>query len=358
MVFFAFGKSTLSGFVSLTTRLPISSSTNGDGIGRTLPVPAPRSLRTPLVPLGAAQLPTSRGDLRCAQLSCGLALTTLALALAATATGGPAAPAAIAGCAKASLNLVEEGKLSLATDNPAFDPWWTGGSKSKDWEINDPRTGKGYESAVAYGIAKRLGFSKAQVEWQVVPFGKSYRPRQEVIRLLRRAGLELCPSGAGRSTFSASYYRVNQAVAALETNSLSKVRSFAGLKSYRARRCGRDHELQLHRQLHQADAGARVYDTVNDAVSALKNKQIDGLVHDFPSMGYVTNVQVPGSTRRRSPAEPGRAGALRPRLPEGQPARPLREQGDQPDARGRDPEEARGALAGADGRSDPEVAAA
>ena len=40
----------------------------------------------------------------------------------------------------------------------------------------------------------------------------------------------------------------------------------------------------------------RVYDTVNDAVTALKNKQIDGLVHDFPSMGYVTNVQVPGST--------------------------------------------------------------
>jgi len=31
-------------------------------------------------------------------------------------------------------------------------------------------------------------------------------------------------------------------------------------------------------------------------VTALKNKQIDGLVTDFPSMGYITNVQVPGST--------------------------------------------------------------
>jgi hypothetical protein len=50
--------------------------------------------------------------------------------------------------------------VTRLTDNPAFDPWWTGGSKSKDWEINDPRTGKGYESAVAYGIAKRLGFTK------------------------------------------------------------------------------------------------------------------------------------------------------------------------------------------------------
>ena len=94
----------------------------------------------------------------------GLTLATLALALAATATGTPSTPAQIAGCAKANLNLLEEGQLSLGTDNPAFDPWWTGGSKSKDWEINDPATGKGYESAVAYGVAKRLGFTKAQVD--------------------------------------------------------------------------------------------------------------------------------------------------------------------------------------------------
>ena len=106
----------------------------------------------------------------------GLSLTALALALAATATGSPSEPAQIPGCAKASLNLVEEGQLSLATDNPAFEPWWLGGSKSKDWEINDPRTGKGYESAVAYGIAKRLGFTKAQVTWQAVPFLKSFAP--------------------------------------------------------------------------------------------------------------------------------------------------------------------------------------
>ena len=104
-----------------------------------------------------------------------LALTTFALALAATAIGSPAEPgerSQTPGCAKASLNLVKEGQLSLATDNPAFEPWWFGGSKSKAWETNDPRTGKGYESAVAYGIAKRLGFTKAQVTWQAVPFLK------------------------------------------------------------------------------------------------------------------------------------------------------------------------------------------
>ena len=90
-------------------------------------------------------------------------LTVLALGLAATATGGPSAPAAIPGCAKASLNLVEDGQLSLATDNPAFPPWW-GGAPKKPWQISNPASGKGYESAVAYAVAKQLGFSKRQVD--------------------------------------------------------------------------------------------------------------------------------------------------------------------------------------------------
>lgn len=225
----------------------------------------------------------------------GLALTTLALALAATATGGPAAPAAIAGCAKANLNLVEDGRLSLATDNPAFEPWWFGGSKDKAWEINDPRNGKGYESAVSYGIAKRLGFSKAQVSWEAVPFLKSFAPGKKSFDFYI-AQVSNYPERRKAVTFSTSYYRVNQAVAALKTNPLSKVRSFAGLKRYRFGASVGTTSYTYITKFIQPDQDPRVYDTVNDAVTALKNKQIDGLVTDYPSMGYITNVQVPGST--------------------------------------------------------------
>jgi polar amino acid transport system substrate-binding protein len=153
----------------------------------------------------------------------GLGLMVFVLGLAATATGGPSAPAAIPGCAKASLNLVEDGQLSLATDNPAFDPWWTGGSKSKDWEINDPSTGKGYESAVAYGIAKRLGFTKAQVAWEAVPFLKSFAPGKKSFDFYL-AQVSSYPERRKAVTFSTSYYAVNQAVAGLKSNPISKVR--------------------------------------------------------------------------------------------------------------------------------------
>jgi polar amino acid transport system substrate-binding protein len=225
----------------------------------------------------------------------GLALTALALGLVATATGKPASEAAIAGCAKGSLNLVTDGQLSLATDNPAFDPWWTGGSKSKDWETNDPRTGKGYESAVAYQIAKRLGFTKAQVTWQAVPFDKSYAPGKKSFDFYL-AQVSNKPERRGAVTFSASYYRVNQAVAGLTSNSITEVRSLAGLKRYRLGAALGTTSYDYIVRYIKPTQSPRVYNSVNDAVTALKNKQIDGLVHDFPSMGYVTNVQVPGST--------------------------------------------------------------
>ena len=224
-----------------------------------------------------------------------VALTTFALAIAATATGSPSEPAQIAGCAKASLNLVEDGQLSLATDNPAFEPWWGGGSKSKDWELNDPRTRKGYESAVAYGIARRLGFTRAQVAWQVVPFLKSFAPGKKSFDFYL-AQVSNRPERRKAVTFSASYYVVNQAVAALKSNPISKVRSLAGLKRYRLGASVGTTSYDYIVRYIKPDQAPRVYDTVNDVVTAVKTRQIDGMVHDFPSMGYVTNVQLPGST--------------------------------------------------------------
>ncbi len=224
-----------------------------------------------------------------------VSLTALALGLAATATGGPSAPSAIPGCAKGSLNLVEDGQLSLGTDNPAFDPWWQGGSKSKDWELNDPRTGKGYESAVAYDVARRLGFTKAQVAWEALPYTKSFAPGKKSFDFYL-AQISNKPERRKAATFSTSYYVVNQAVAGLKSNPISKVRSLAGLKKFRLGAALGTTSYDYIVRYIKPDQAPRVYDSVNDVVTAVKTKQIDGMVHDFPSMGYVTNVQIPGST--------------------------------------------------------------
>ena len=85
----------------------------------------------------------------------GLAVTATALGARSTA----AAPAAIPGCAPGSLNLIEDGVLTIGTDNPAFPPWYGGAEKTKPWKVSDPYSGKGYESAVAYAVARQLGFA-------------------------------------------------------------------------------------------------------------------------------------------------------------------------------------------------------
>src|SRR6202035_2287576 len=91
------------------------------------------------------------------------ALATAAIVLA----SAPASGVAAAACTKGSLSLVHSGQLTVATDSPAYPPYF---------ENNKPANGKGFESAVAYAIARQLGFGAGSVKWTVEPFNNSYAP--------------------------------------------------------------------------------------------------------------------------------------------------------------------------------------
>lgn len=224
----------------------------------------------------------------------GLAVLGLALAVAATASGRSSSTAAIPGCAVDSLNLLEPGQLTLGTDNPAFPPWW-GGTPKKPWKTSYPYSGRGYESAVAYEIARRLGFKRAEVTWTAVPFLKSFAPGKKPFDFYL-AQVSVSAVRAKAVTFSRSYYNVNQAVVALKGTPIARVKTVAGLKPYTfgvpLGTTSYDYVVKYIKPSQKP----KVYDTLNDAVTALKNRQIQGLVVDFPSTGYITAVQVPNST--------------------------------------------------------------
>ena len=165
-------------------------------------------------------------DPRCARLLLGLALASLALALAATATGSPERRPRPAACAKANLNLIEDGRLTLGTDNPAFPPWWGGGETRKPWKISNPYIGQGYESAVAYAVAKQLGFAKRQVDWRHVPFAQSYRPGDKNFDFYM-AQVSYTPARDRVVDFSNAYYFVNQALVGREGTPIASARSVA-----------------------------------------------------------------------------------------------------------------------------------
>jgi polar amino acid transport system substrate-binding protein len=219
-----------------------------------------------------------------------------ALALAATATGGQSTSttaAAIPGCGKASLHLLKEGRLTIGADNPAFPPWF-GGNERKPWKVSDPYSGKGYESAVAYAVAKQLGFTKGEVDWVYVPFAKSYRPGKKPFDFYITQ-VSYTPERDRVVDFSKSYYFVDQAVVGLKGKPIARVGSVAGLKPFRlAAQVGTTSYTYITRYI-QPGPTPRAYDTNDLAVQALKNGLIDGLVVDSPTAFYVTAVQVENS---------------------------------------------------------------
>ena len=220
----------------------------------------------------------------------GIALTILALGLASTATGTSSAPAAIPGCAKADLNLIKSGQLSLATDNPAYPPWW-GGAEKKPWKVSNPASGKGYESAVAYAVAKQLGFSKSQVTWKAVLFSNSFRPGKKPFDFYM-AQVSYAPERAKNVSFSNSYYFVNQAVVANSGTPISRVKTVAGLKPYKLGAQVGTTSYDYIKNFIRPSQSPAVYDSNNDAISALKSGQIDGIVVDLPTAFYVVAAQL------------------------------------------------------------------
>ncbi len=221
-------------------------------------------------------------------------VAVIALAIAAAAVGGrgETAAAATGSCAKANLKLVKDGQLSIGTDNPAYPPWFAGGeTKGRPWKINDPATGKGFESAVAYAVAKRLGFTGTQVVWVYSTFNKTIAPGGKPFDFAINQ-VSYTPARAKALGFSASYYNVNQSIVGLKGKPISSVRSVNGLRKYKL-------GAQLGTTSYQYIVGTikperspAVYDTNDAAVAALKNGQIDGLVVDLPTAFYVTAVQV------------------------------------------------------------------
>ena len=221
-------------------------------------------------------------------------LAVVAAAVLAALAGGRSevASAAPASCAKASLTLVNDGQLTIGTDNPAFPPWFGGGEKTKPWKINDPNSGKGFESAVAYAVAKRLGFAASEVRWAYSPFARTIAPGRKAFDFGINQ-ISYTPARAKVLAFSASYYNVNQAIVALKGTRVAGVRSIAGLRRYKlgAQLGTTSYQFIVNRIKPSGTPSA--FDDNTAAVTALKNKQIDGLIVDLPTAFYVTAVQVP-----------------------------------------------------------------
>jgi polar amino acid transport system substrate-binding protein len=229
-----------------------------------------------------------------------LALATAALALAAAGCGGSSKSSSSSGgsssCDNGKLALVKKGQLTIGTDNPAFPPWFGGSPKNgSSWKVSDPYSGQGFESAVAYAVAKQLGFSKGDVKWVVVPFDQSFKPGSKNFDLDVNQ-ISYAPERAKNVDFSSSYYNVNQALVALKGTPIATSKSIGDVQQYKlGAQIGTTSYAYIKNTIKPSKQPS-VYNTSNDVNSALKAHQIDGIVVDLPTAFYITAVQIPNAT--------------------------------------------------------------
>jgi len=203
-------------------------------------------------------------------------------------------------CDKAALKTLAAGKLTIGTDNPAYPPYFAAPSDGKyhaPWKADtgDPYTGEGFESAVAYAVAGKLGFAQADVTWTSVPFDNSFKPGTKTFDFYM-AQVSYTTERAQAVDLSDGYYFVNQAVVALKTNDVTKAKSVADLQKFKFGAQTSTTAYTTITDTIKPTAKAMVYNTNDAAIAALKAKQIDALVVDAPTADFITNVQLDGST--------------------------------------------------------------
>jgi polar amino acid transport system substrate-binding protein len=215
-----------------------------------------------------------------------MADTTAAVAAETTATAGAASPSAMsADCAKDKLTLVSPGKLTVGTDSPAFGPWFSD---------DKPANGRGFESAVAFAVAAKLGFAPAEVSWTVVKFDSAFAPGKKNFDFdINQVSINAARAEA--IDFSDGYYDANQSIVGFADSPVAAAKTLADLKTAKLGAQQGTTSYDFIKNVIKPDTEPLIYNDNNAAKAALNAKQIDAIVLDLPTAFYVSAVEIEGT---------------------------------------------------------------
>lgn len=177
---------------------------------------------------------------------------------------------------------VTSGKLTIATGKPAYSPWV---------EDDKPESGKGFEAAVAYAVAEKLGFAKEDVVWKRTTFDEAIAPgpkawdfnlQQYSITDERKKAVD----------FSSSYYTTSQAVLTYAGSPAEKATSIADLKSVKFGVAIGTTSQKALTTIIAPTSQPKIFNSNDDLVQALKSKQIEALVVDLPTALYLAAAEI------------------------------------------------------------------
>ena len=181
-------------------------------------------------------------------------------------------------CHRDSLGTLYKGVFTFGTDQPVYPPWYMG---------DNPGNGEGFESAVAYAVADKLGYAGDDVRWIRVPFNAALAPGpKEFDGSLSE--FSITDQRKAAVDFSTPYFDVTQAVVTIKSSPAARVHSVGGLKPLRL-------GVQVGTTSYTAATAVggavpvAVYNTNGDAKMALSTKEIDAMVADLPTAFAVAN---------------------------------------------------------------------
>lgn len=171
------------------------------------------------------------------------------------------------------------GTLTVATGDPAYTPWVID---------DDPSSGKGFEAALIYKVAEKLGFQDSQVKWIRTTFDEAYAPgdhdwdlniQQVSINEDRKKAVD----------FSPAYFRPTQSVVTTKSNKYASAKSCADLKDavigVMVGTTAYDYVKDIIKG--GSEDGIEVYNDNSAAAQAVGAGQADALVTDTPQAVYM-----------------------------------------------------------------------
>ena len=192
----------------------------------------------------------------------------------------------LSACSSGSVagDTITEGKLTIGTGNPAYSPW----------VLNDaPESGEGFEAAVAYAVAEKLGFAKEDVVWVRTTFDEAIAPGQKNFDFNLQQ-YSITEERKANVDFSSPYYETAQVVVTTEGSAAAGATSIADLQGYLIGAATGTTSFDAIGSVIAPTQDALAFNSNDDAKAALTNGQVDAIVLDLPTALYASCCELDG----------------------------------------------------------------
>jgi polar amino acid transport system substrate-binding protein len=213
----------------------------------------------------------------------GLILASIAACATDDASSDSQGPSAAAmACTADALPVRTAGKITVGTDKPAYPPWF---------DNDDPADGKGFESAVAYQVAQRLGFARENVTWTSVTFNNAIAPGPKNFDFDINE-FSITPERRNAVDLSAPYYSVRQVVITTKGSKVARAKSIAELTKAKIGAQVGTTSYQEITDVIKPGTKPQVFNNNDDVKAALTNGTIDAAVVDLPTGFFMTAAEI------------------------------------------------------------------